>query len=134
MSAFHQFKSWIRHWLLEVDQHSIHSPYFFDFFQKVIRGKTDSAVFAEIEALRANLLVDTTVVEIQDHGAGSVIKGNKRSLHDIAATSISSRARAELYARLIAFSDARRIVELGSCLGVTTLYLAQKKRHQRFYV
>jgi predicted O-methyltransferase YrrM len=112
---------------MEVDEHSIHSPYFFDFYRKVIQEKTDPAEFAEIETLRSNLLINPTVVTIDDLGAGSVLNASKRTLADIAATSVSSRKRAELYARIIQFCNAHRMVELGSCLGLTTLYLAQKK-------
>ncbi len=38
----------------------------------------------------------------------------------------------ELYARIVNFINAKRIVELGSCLGITTLYLAQKKEAEVF--
>jgi predicted O-methyltransferase YrrM len=124
----HQAIAYVRHWLNEVDDHSIHSPYFFDFYRKVVRGKTDETVFAEIEKLRANLLINPTRITVEDYGAGSAItSGSQRALSDIARTSASPKELAELYARIILFADARRIVELGSCLGLTTLYLARKK-------
>lgn len=68
-----------------------------------------------------------------DLGAGSLaLKGSQRSLADIARTSVSPRELTELYARIIANMEAHRIVELGSCLGITTLYLAQKEGAQIF--
>ena len=121
--------AWIRHWLNEVDHHSVHSPFFFDLYQKVILGKTDEKLFSAIETLRTNLLENQTVVKVEELGAGSVLNSDTRSLAAIAGTSISSRGRDELYARLVAFSKAKRIVELGSCLGVTTLYLSHKKEN-----
>jgi len=99
-----------------------------------MKGKSDPADFAAIEKMRASLLLNTTVMNVEDYGAGSVLKSNQRMLADIASTSISSRTRAELYARIIRFTNARRIVELGSCLGLTTLYLAQKKRRCCLYI
>ena len=123
----YQVGAWIRHWLNEVDHHSVHSPFFFDFYQKVILGRTDERVFSELETLRTNLLENQTIVKIEELGAGSVLGSSTRSLAAIASTSISTRERAELYARIVSYTKAKRIVELGSCLGLTTLYLSQKK-------
>jgi len=79
------------------------------------------------------VLPTRTVLPIADLGAGSLtLKGNKRTLADIARTSLSPKALVEFYSRMVQFSDAHRIVELGSCLGITTLYLAQKKNTQVF--
>jgi predicted O-methyltransferase YrrM len=131
--VFHQAKAFVLHWLNEVGEHSIHSPYFFDFYRKVILGRTDPLVYAEIEKLRSNMLVDQTLLAIEDLGAGSAVhKSDRRSIADIAHTSISSRRRAELYTRIAAYCNAKRIVELGSGLGVTALYLAQQKESHIF--
>ncbi len=90
--SLHQAKAYVRHWLNEVDEHSIHSPFFFDFYRKVVRGTTDESTFAEVEKLRANLLANATLISVDDFGAGSAkLKQNKRTLADIARISISPR-------------------------------------------
>ena len=123
----------MRHWLNVVDEHSIHSPFFFDFYNRVVRGKSNESEFEEIEKIRFNLLTNTTALADVDLGAGSrALKGNTRTLADIARVSLSPREVVEFYSRLIHYVDAHRIVELGSCLGITTLYLAQKQNTQVF--
>ena len=133
MNWFHQLKAGVRHWLNVVDDHSIHSPFFFDFYNRVVRGATNESEFEEIEKMRLHLLTDTTVLADVDLGAGShMLQENKRTLADIARVSLSPREVVEFYNRLIHYVDAHRIVELGSCLGITTLYLAQKENTEVF--
>ena len=129
----HQLKAGFRHWLNVVDEHSIHSPFFFDFYKRVVHGKTSEKELDEIEKIRFHLLSDTTALSDVDLGAGShTLQEKKRTLADIARISLSSREVVEFYYRLIHYVDAHRIVELGSCLGITTLYLAQKKNTEVF--
>jgi predicted O-methyltransferase YrrM len=119
-----QLKAFIRHWLHVVDEHSIHSPYFFDFYQQVIKG--NNSINPDVEKLRARLLQNHLEVTVDDFGAGSTrLKSARRRLSDIAKTSISEAVYSGLYLRIIQFIKAKRIVELGTGLGVNTLYLAQ---------
>ena len=88
MPFFHLLSAYLRHWLHVVDEHSIHSPFFFDYYTRVLRGKTDEKKFEKIEELRSNLLANTTAVPIEDMGAGShTLNEKKRTLADIAKTS-----------------------------------------------
>jgi predicted O-methyltransferase YrrM len=119
-----QLKAFIRHWLHVVDEHSIHSPYFFDFYRNIIKGSCTP--IAKIETLRTQLHNNSLEIAVEDFGAGSsVLKGAKRKLSAIAKTSLSNTAFSSLYWRIIRFIEAERIVELGTSLGVNTLYLAQ---------
>ncbi len=133
MHSIYHLTAYLSHWLNVVDEHSIHSPFFFDFYNKVVHGKTESSEFEKIEKLRSGLLNNTSAVEVVDLGAGSqALRGDQKTLGDIARISVSPRKLTEFYARLIQYTDARRIVELGSGLGITALYLAQKKDAQVF--
>lgn len=127
MALLHQLKAGLRHWLNVVDEHSIHSPFFFDFYNRIVRGKTDALKFEKIERLRTDLLGNQTAIKVLDLGAGSTtLKDSNRTLADIASTSLSPRKLSEFYYRMIIEMDAQRVVELGACLGINTLYLAQK--------
>ena len=131
MANYHQLKAYIRHWLTSVDNHSIHSPFFFDFYNKVIRDQSDPDRFIEIEKLRANLLVNSSEIEVQDFGAGSKkLNATKRKLKDIASTSLTPQKLARLYHNIINYQEAKNVVELGTSLGVTTLYLAKREKCQ----
>jgi predicted O-methyltransferase YrrM len=131
MSRFFQIKSFVNHWLDSVDEHSIHSPFFFDFYTKVIRDNPHHQEFNAYEELRRKLLGNTLAVKMVDLGAKSPhFNNNTRTLSEIAATSLSPASYCRLYNRIIHYIDASQIVELGTSMGITTLYLAQKNDAQ----
>ena len=128
MINYHQLKAYINHWLTVVDKHSIHSPYFFDFYTKVIQDKSDVNKFKEIEKLRANLLINSTEITVEDFGAGSKkLSGLKRKLSDIANVGLTPPKYARLYHNIITYIEAKNIVEFGTSLGITSLYLAKNE-------
>src|SRR5258708_7165654 len=55
--------------------HGIHSPFVFDFVVKVLNDDTRYSEYAAIEQLRRGLKQDHTLLEIEDMGAGSAMKG-----------------------------------------------------------
>jgi predicted O-methyltransferase YrrM len=125
---FFQVKSYLNHWLTTFDEHSIHSPFFFDFYNKVIKPKDRLAGFEEIEKTRAQLLQNQGEVSISDLGAKSPhFKSSKRTIAQVAATSLSPEKITQLIFRIIVYFDAKQIVELGTSMGVTTLYMAKKE-------
>lgn len=127
MGKLFQVRSWLTHWLHAVDEHSIHSPYFFDFYQKVIRSKNDPAEFEDLEKLRAQLLQNQTLLTVKDLGAPSPhFTDEKRTLAQIAGTSLAPAALSQLIYRITRYMDASTMLELGSSLGVTTLYMARQ--------
>lgn len=131
MPTFFQVKSYVSHWLHVVDEHSIHSPYFFDFYEKVIRNKEPVSGFEEIEHVRTKLLQSTMEIEVQDLGARSPhFTKAKRPLSKVAATSTSPSSLCELLFRIVRYQNARSIVELGTSAGITTLYLGKGSQAQ----
>lgn len=123
----------MNHWLNTVDEHSIHSPFFFDFYTKIIMPKDAPTGVDEIEKIRAKLIASKEEITIHDLGAKSAhFNSSKRSLSQIAATSLSSERMAQLLYRTTDYLDARQIVELGTSMGITSLYLA-KKEHATIY-
>ncbi len=95
-----------------------------------MRGQTNPAPFIEIEKLRYNLITNTTPLTGVDLGAGSHGRNGSKTIGDVARASLTPKDIVEFYFRIIQFSEATRIVELGSCLGVTTLYLAKRAKSQ----
>jgi predicted O-methyltransferase YrrM len=129
--TFFQIRSYLNHWLHVVDEHSIHSPFFFDFYEKVIRGKTPVPGCGEIEKVRATLMQSTMEIEVQDLGASSPhFSSKKRMLSKVVATSVSPAPLCELFYRITHYQHATSIVELGTSAGITSLYLASGKQAQ----
>jgi predicted O-methyltransferase YrrM len=106
-------------------KHGVHSPFVFDLFTMVISNKEDYYSYGVVEDLRAELLADNSELSVTDLGAGSaVFKSNKRRISDIARHSLMPAKYGQLLFRLVNFFQPEIILELGSSLGVTTLYLA----------
>jgi predicted O-methyltransferase YrrM len=125
---FFQLKSYLNHWLSVVDEHSIHSPFFFDFYNKVIKSKTELSGFEEIEKTRTKLLQDQTQITVNDLGAKSKhFKNNKRTIAQVASTSLAPQQMSSFLFKVITYLDAQQIIELGTSMGVTSLCMGKKK-------
>jgi hypothetical protein len=115
--------------------HGIHSPFVYRFIHELIESKNDDYYsFKELDKIREQLMSNDKVIEITDFGAGSkIFKGNKRKISDIAKHGISRPKFSELYFKLVNFCDAEYIVELGTSLGLNSLYFAKAKSHAKVY-
>jgi predicted O-methyltransferase YrrM len=127
VSKFFQVKSFLNYWLDAVDDHSLHSPFFFDLYRNVILDEKSDGRFQQIESLRTQLLSDSSATDDVDHGAGSQVVTGKRTISDVAQTSLSTPSFLCLYHRLVKYFHARHVVELGTSLGISSLYLAVAK-------
>lgn len=127
MSKLFQFRSFFNYWLDAVDDHSLHSPFFFDLYRNVILPGNSTADFGGIESLRRRLLSDSSAVDDVDLGAGSVVHSGRRRIKDIAQNSLSHPSYLELYHRLVEYFHVRNVIELGTSLGISSLYLSQAK-------
>src|ERR1043165_6926695 len=99
MSRFFQLKAFINHWLDAVEEHSLHSPFFFDFYDKVVKTRSEEN-FSVIENIRDNLLQNQSVLQVNDLGSGSIIQSTQRKIADIAAVSLTPAHLAQLYFRI----------------------------------
>ncbi|MCY7350211.1 MAG: class I SAM-dependent methyltransferase [Cytophagaceae bacterium] len=112
--------------------HGLHSPFVFELYTNVIRAKGTEPEFADIESLRKRLLGDRRKIRIQDFGAGSKINNNReRELRDIARNSEKPRRLARLMFRLVRCFSPTTIFDLGTSLGLTTLYFAKAAPNAR---
>lgn len=127
-SRLFQVKSFVSYWLDAVDEHSLHSPFFFDFYAKVIKPSSAKNRIAAIEKLRKKLLTDHRPIQTEDPGSG--ISTGRRTIAGIAHTSISPAGFSDLYVRIITYIKARTVIELGTSFGINTLYLAQARETQ----
>jgi len=108
--------------------HGMHSPFVFEFITKILNDKTVYPAYEKVEALRNKLLKDSTVLEVEDFGAGSVIdKKNKRSVSSIAQNAAKPKKFGQLLFRMVKHYQPATILELGTSLGITTSYLSLAK-------
>jgi len=120
-SHAYRIRSYLSYWLDAVDAHSLHSPFLYDLYTRVIIPAQKNA-FPAFEHLRERLLSDQRTIKIKDYGAGGKTEG---IIRDIARTSLAPLKKALLYNSLISYFNCQQILELGTSFGITTLYLAQ---------
>jgi predicted O-methyltransferase YrrM len=114
--------------------HGIHSPFVYDFIEKVLNDKKKYACYASIENRRNALLKDDSVIEVEDFGAGSsVIKTNKRVVAKMAQSSLKPKKFAQLLFRMVQHYQPKTMVELGTSFGITSAYMAQANTNARLY-
>ena len=123
-----QLKSFIPYWLDALDAHSLHSPFFYQFYTNVIQSNEINTKFNSIEEIRNTLLKDVRSINVLDLGSGSqVLIKSSRLIKDVARMSLSPAPYARMYERLSSYFQCKNIFELGTSLGINTLYLASTK-------
>jgi predicted O-methyltransferase YrrM len=134
MLNFRFVKDYLLHRLKAKNRHGLHSPFVYKLVDSVIYDYADSKVYQEIENIRKKLLVDNRMITITDLGAGSLLNNNKQKrVGDIAANALKQPKLAQLLYRLAAHFKPRNMIELGTCLGITTLYLQKAAPDARVY-
>ena len=119
-----QLKSFLTYWLDAVDEHSLHSPFLFNFYTKVIKRKV-SGDFDSLGAIRKQFLHDDRLVHVTDFGAGSAYLNANRKISDIVRITCTPEKFSSLYARIIRYHGFKHVIELGTSIGINAMYLAK---------
>ena len=124
--AFRFIIDYIRHYLTSHSRHGTHSPFVYKLTDEVIYDFKSKTVYADIENQRKKLLNDDSGIEVTDLGAGSHLNKNRlKKVRQIAANALKQPRLAQLIYRLVKERQPDHIVELGTCLGITTAYLSK---------
>lgn len=117
-------------------RHSIHSPFVYSLVDNVIRNRNEQAELLEIKALRQKLLRKSQLIEVTDFGAGANNKSYEHRFESVAAIARKS-AVTEKYGcmlfRLVQHFKPGTIIELGTSLGISTLYMAKANPEARIF-
>ncbi len=125
---------YINHRLTSYTEHDLHSPFLYNFYMELIKNELPFGDFEEMNQVRKELLKDTTVIEYTDLGAGSKrLKSHTRIVKQIARHGIAQKKQAEFLYRLINKFNPQTIVELGTSIGLSTLYLSKAAPRSDIY-
>lgn len=122
--------SFFNYWLTKEDKFSIHSPLLFKTYGELfdyILAKNHLDL--DIEEFRDSLLASDEVIEVLDLGAGSKkVNTQKRKVSAITEYSTSSRKISQLLQYFCSLTPAEQVIELGTCVGLNTKYLARETK------
>ncbi|UZD22429.1 class I SAM-dependent methyltransferase [Algoriphagus halophytocola] len=126
LNRVHPLLAYVEYWLKQEDLYSLQSPFLFELQQKLagflLEQKNENL---QIEEYREQLLQSHHSVPVQDFGAGSKkVNTELRQISKVAKYSTSSRKFAQLYQFFCQQTPANTVLELGTCLGITSRYLA----------
>ena len=134
MLNFRFAKDYLLHRFKAKTRHGVHSPFVYRLIDKVIYDFEPKKVYAGIEALRKQLLNDKRSIQVTDLGAGSKVNNDQtKKISDIARNALKPRRLAQLLYRLAADLKPLNIIELGTCLGITTVYLQNASPKAKVY-
>lgn len=127
MNTIHKLGSIFRHFANANTYHRIHSPFVFELIDHTLEDQRSYYSFAGIEDLRKALLNDESLLQVEDHGAGSTSKsaGAERSVASIARTAVSPAYQCQILFKIAHHLKPKSILELGTSLGISAAYLAQ---------
>ncbi len=125
---------YLLHWLTANNRHGLHSPFVYRLVDEVIYDFPDKKVYHPIEKARKRLLNYNRYISVTDLGAGSHLNNNRRKqISVIAKNALKPPKLAQLIYRLAADLQPETIIELGTCLGITTLYLQSAAANAKIY-
>lgn len=120
------FRDYLSHCIRSKTRHGTHSPFVYDLVDRVIYDFDQRSYYDLIERLRGELADDRRTLNITDLGAGSMLnKNRKKKISTLATNALKPPRIAKLIARLAEEFQPKNIIELGTCLGITTLYLSK---------
>jgi predicted O-methyltransferase YrrM len=126
-SIFGSALPYLYYWLSKEDLYSQHSTFVFSIYSNLKTYLSSSTEFnSKIELYRKSLLLNQKSLPIQDLGAGSKTVNQKvRPVSKITRYSSSQAKFATLYQFFCQLTPAEYVLELGTCVGITTRYLSQ---------
>lgn len=134
MLNFRFAKDYLLHRLRGKSRHGLHSPFVYRLVDEVIYDFHVKKVYDQIENIRAKLLSDNQMITVTDLGAGSLVNNNRqKKVSDIAHNALKPPKLAQLLYRLVDDLKPRNMIELGTCLGITSLYLKNAAPDARLF-
>lgn len=120
------FIAYIRYWLKQEDRFSLQSPFLADLYTGLITYlKANLSTEDPFSSQRKQLAEDHEKIQILDFGAGSKkLSSNFRKTSEIYKYSTSGRKFSTLYRYFCTQTPAIHVIELGTCVGINSLYLA----------
>ena len=131
MSKADQIKSYLEYFVRAETKYNIHSPFVFDFVQNILEDERHFYAFSSAELVRTEMKQDERSIQVMDLGAGSMGTNNtaQRKVKEIAQSALSSPWQCEILFKIINFYQPNSLLELGTSLGISTIYQALARKN-----
>lgn len=133
-SYLNSFRRYWRYYWPAKTRYQVHSPFVFDFVEQVLEDDRHFYAFDHLNNLQSRLEQDERSLNVTDLGAGSKqLKSNERQVREIAKTALSSPFYNRLLYRMVQYYRPETLIELGTSLGLSSLYMAKGNPKARLY-
>lgn len=113
--------------------YGIHSPFVFGFTRSVLSGNKNDAAVRKIRGHIKELKQSREVIPHSRFGAGSKTLSNRQPLNRLIAREAIPLKYGSLLYRLVLWSDSKYIVELGTSVGISTLFMASASQEAKVF-
>lgn len=133
MSFNYKLQQYIRYKLRAKNEFSLHSPFMFDLYNAVFKkAKKTNSRYNFIEEIRKDSFKNHSIINIIDLGAGSMkSNSSSRKISTIAKTASKPKKYTRFLAELASYLKSKNILELGTSLGFSTMYIADRNNDSR---
>lgn len=116
----------LKHKVVGKWRHGVHSPLVYQLTSEILRKDRTFEDFNFLDAKRKELLSNNTWLHVEDFGAGSRNNAStERSIKSIAKHALAPKIQAEAIYKLVHFFQPKSIIEFGTSLGLTSLYISR---------
>lgn len=123
----------LRYYLKAKTFYKVHSPFVFEFCERVLEDQSNYYAFEQLEELRQDLFRNHSKISVTDFGAGShVNNGRERAISSIAKSAVSPASQSRKLFRLIHLYQPSTMLEFGTSLGLTAAYQAMPNSTSQF--
>lgn len=120
-----QILNYLSYLFKSTNLHGIHSPFVYSLVKDIIYKRKDkSEKFKTIEAIRKELIKDSSLVIGIDFGAGSLSNSSQKTIGAFASSSSKTVKYSRLLYRLAKWHRPKYALELGTALGMSGMYQA----------
>ena len=111
---------------------SVDSPLLYNLAFKIRNSDDSSPDIMRIEQRRQSLLKKGTIINRESLGAPSTIYDkNEVSISQIAQSAVSPRYKCDLLRKIVEWSEAAEVLELGTSLAINTAYISTAENVKR---
>lgn len=119
----HLLREYINYIRKAQGRHQIHSPFVYDFVDRCLKISLPNDFQQKFKHLKKSIVANKTLIRTQDFGAGSKKMQQQRTVSETYKNASCKGAYAKLLYQLSVHYQPKKILELGTNLGIGTFHL-----------